>query len=109
MGTHDVSLLNIEDGIFEVKATGGDTHLGGADIDNRVTEFLLNEFKIKNKVDLSTNKKAVKRLTSAVEKAKRTLSSATVTSIEIDSLHDGIDFSFTLIFILDDTSVNYNK
>jgi len=95
-GTHDISLLNIDDGIFEVKATGGDTHLGGADIDNRVVEFLVNEFKIKNKVDLSTNKKAMKRLTSAVEKAKRILSSSTVTSIEIDSLHDGIDFTYNL-------------
>jgi L1 cell adhesion molecule like protein len=95
-GTHDCSLLNIDDGIFEVKATGGDTHLGGADIDNRVVEFLVNEFKTKNKVDLSTNKKAMKRLTSAVEKAKRILSSSTVTSIEIDSLHDGIDFTYNL-------------
>ena len=95
-GTHDCSILNIEDGIFEVKATGGDTHLGGADIDNRVTEFLISEFKNKHKVDLTNNKKAVKRLTSAVEKAKRTLSSATVTNIEIDSIHDGIDFSFNL-------------
>jgi len=95
-GTHDVSLLNIEDGIFEVKATGGDTHLGGADIDNRVVEYLISEFKTKHKVDLSTNKKAMKRLTAAVEKAKRTLSSATVTNIEIDSLYEGIDFSFNL-------------
>lgn len=95
-GTHDVSLLNIEDGIFEVKATGGDTHLGGADIDNLVVEYLVNEIKQKHKVDLSTNKKAIKRLTAAAEKAKRTLSSSTVTNIEVDSIHEGIDFSFSL-------------
>ena len=95
-GTHDVSLLNIEDGIFEVKATGGDTHLGGADIDNLVVDFLVSEFKQKNKVDLTSNKKAIKRLTAAAEKAKRNLSSSTVTTIEIDSIHDGIDFSYSL-------------
>jgi len=92
-GTHDVSLLNIEDGIFEVKATAGDSHLGGADIDNLIVEYLIKEFKTKNKVDLTNNKKAVKRLTSAAEKAKRTLSSATVANIEVDSLYEGIDFS----------------
>jgi len=96
MGTHDVSLLNIEDGIFEVKATGGDTHLGGADIDNLIVDFLVSEFKQKNKVDLTSNKKAIKRLTAAAEKAKRNLSSSTVTTIEIDSIHDGIDFSYSL-------------
>ena len=95
-GTHDISLLNIEDGIFEVKATGGDTHLGGADIDNRIVEHLLREFKAKHKVELDGNKRAMKRLTDAAEKAKRNLSSTTVTSIEIDSLYDGIDFSYNL-------------
>jgi L1 cell adhesion molecule like protein len=96
MGTHDVSLLNIEDGIFEVKATGGDTHLGGADIDNRIVEHLIKEFKMKHKVDLSDNKKAMKRLTGAAERAKRILSSSTVTMIEVDSLYEGIDFSYSL-------------
>ena len=96
MGTHDVSILNIEDGIFEVKATAGDSHLGGADIDNLIVEYLIKEFKNKNKVDLTNNKKAVKRLTTAVEKAKRTLSSATTTSIEVDSIHEGTDFTMTL-------------
>jgi heat shock protein 1/8 len=95
-GTHDVSLLNIEDGIFEVKATGGDTHLGGADIDNRIVEHLIKEFKMKHKVDLSDNKKAMKRLTAAAERAKRNLSSSTVTTVEIDSLYEGIDFSYSL-------------
>ena len=95
-GTHDTSILNIEDGIFEVKATAGDSHLGGADIDNLIVEYLVKEFKNKNKVDLSNNKKAIKRLTTAVEKAKRTLSSTTTTTIEVDSIHEGIDFSMPL-------------
>ena len=95
-GTHDVSLLNIEDGVFEVKATGGDTHLGGADIDNRIVEHLVKEFKTKNKIDVSDNKKAIKRLTTAAERAKRTLSSSTTTNIEIDTLCEGIDFSTVL-------------
>jgi len=96
MGTHDVSLLNIEDGIFEVKATGGDTHLGGADIDNRIVDYLVKEFKNKTKHDVSDNKKAVKRLLSAAEKAKRTLSTTTSTNIEVDSLYEGLDFSCVL-------------
>jgi len=96
MGTHDVSLLNIDDGIFEVKATGGDTHLGGSDLDQRIVDHLIKEFKVKHKVDLSDNKKAVRRLGTAAEKAKRTLSSTTTTNIEIDSLYDGIDFTYSL-------------
>jgi heat shock 70kDa protein 1/2/6/8 len=96
MGTHDVSLLTIDDGVFEVKATGGDTHLGGSDIDQRVVEYLMKEFKMKHKVDLSDNKKAIRRLAAAAERAKRTLSSATTANIDIDSLYDGIDFSTTL-------------
>jgi L1 cell adhesion molecule like protein len=95
-GTHDVSLLNIEDGIFEVKATGGDTHLGGADIDNRIVDYLVKEFKNKTKHDVSDNKKAVKRLLSAAEKAKRTLSTTTSANIEVDSLYEGLDFSCVL-------------
>ena len=95
-GTHDVSLLTIDDGVFEVKATGGDTHLGGADIDNRIIEHLVKEINTKNKVDLSTNKKALRRLGAAAERAKRTLSVATVANIEIDSLYDGNDLNTTL-------------
>jgi L1 cell adhesion molecule like protein len=91
-GTFDVSLLSIDDGIFEVKATAGDTHLGGEDFDNRLVNFLKTEFKRKNKVDISDNKRAMRRLRTACEKAKRTLSSSTSASIEIDSLCDGIDF-----------------
>jgi heat shock protein 1/8 len=91
-GTFDVSLLTIEDGIFEVKATAGDTHLGGEDMDNRLVQHFINEFKRKHKKDLSVNARALRRLRTACERAKRTLSSSAQTSIEIDSLFEGIDF-----------------
>ncbi|KAJ7751742.1 heat shock protein 70 family [Mycena maculata] len=95
-GTFDVSLLTIEEGIFEVKATAGDTHLGGEDFDNRLVNHFAQEFKRKNKKDLSTNQRALRRLRTACERAKRTLSSAAQTSIEIDSLFEGIDFYTSL-------------
>lgn len=91
-GTFDVSLLTIEDGIFEVKSTAGDTHLGGEDFDNRLVNHFVNEFKRKHKKDLSSNARALRRLRTACERAKRTLSSSAQTSIEIDSLFEGIDF-----------------
>ena len=91
-GTFDVSLLTIEEGIFEVKSTAGDTHLGGEDFDNRLVNHFVQEFKRKNKKDLTTNARALRRLRTACERAKRTLSSAAQTSIEIDSLFEGIDF-----------------
>ena len=91
-GTFDVSLLTIEEGIFEVKATAGDTHLGGEDFDNRLVNHFVQEFKRKNKKDLTTNARSLRRLRTAAERAKRTLSSAAQTSIEIDSLFEGIDF-----------------
>ncbi|KAK2066092.1 hsp70-like protein [Colletotrichum caudatum] len=91
-GTFDVSLLTIEEGIFEVKSTAGDTHLGGEDFDNRLVNHFVNEFKRKHKKDLSTNARALRRLRTACERAKRTLSSSAQTSIEIDSLYEGIDF-----------------
>ena len=91
-GTFDVSVLTIEDGIFEVKSTAGDTHLGGEDFDNRMVTHFIQEFNRKYKKDLSTNKRAVRRLRTACERAKRTLSSSTQASIEIDSLFEGIDF-----------------
>ncbi|TNY21258.1 hsp71-like protein [Rhodotorula diobovata] len=91
-GTFDVSLLTIEEGIFEVKATAGDTHLGGEDFDNRLVTHFVGEFKRKNKKDLSSNARALRRLRTACERAKRTLSSAAQTTIEIDSLFEGIDF-----------------
>jgi L1 cell adhesion molecule like protein len=92
VGTHDISVLTIDDGVFEVKSTGGDTHLGGSDIDNALVQFLAEEFSKKNKKDLTNNKKAMSRLKSAAERAKRTLSSSTSASIEIDALFEGIDF-----------------
>merc|ERR1711966_216448 len=91
-GTFDVSLLSIEDGIFEVKSTAGDTHLGGEDFDNRLVTHLANEFKRKNRKDITGNARSLRRLRTAVERAKRTLSSSTQASIEIDSLFEGIDF-----------------
>lgn len=91
-GTHDVTLLSIEDGVFEVKATAGDSHLGGEDFDNYLVNHFKQEFKRKHKVDISDNARAIRRLRTACERAKRTLSSSTQTTIEIDSLHDGIDF-----------------
>jgi len=91
-GTFDVSILTIEDGIFEVKSTNGDTHLGGEDFDNRMVNHFIQEFKRKHKKDIADNKRAVRRLRTACERAKRTLSSSTQASIEIDSLFDGTDF-----------------
>ena len=91
-GTFDVSLLTIEGGIFEVKATAGDTHLGGEDFDSRLVNYFIAEFWRKYKKDLTTNARAMRRLRTACERAKRTLSSAAQTSIEIDSLHEGVDF-----------------
>ena len=91
-GTFDVSLLTIEEGIFEVKATAGDTHLGGEDFDARLLQHFVQEFKRKNKKDITGNARALRRLRTACERAKRTLSSTAQTSIEIDSLFEGVDF-----------------
>jgi len=91
-GTFDVSLLTIEEGIFEVKATAGDTHLGGEDFDTRLSNHFVQEFKRKHKKDISGNPRALRRLRTSCERAKRTLSSTAQTSIEIDSLFEGIDF-----------------
>ena len=91
-GTFDVSLMTIEDSIFEVRSTCGDTHLGGEDFDQILVQHFMNEFKRKNKLDMSSNKRSCTRLRTACEKAKRTLSSGTSASIEIDSLYEGIDF-----------------
>ncbi|RWW83016.1 hypothetical protein BHE74_00008495 [Ensete ventricosum] len=88
-GTFDVSLLTIEEGIFEVKATAGDTHLGGEDFDNRIVNHFVQEFKRKHKKDISGNPRALRRSRTACERAKRTLSSTAQTTIEIDSLYEG--------------------
>ena len=91
-GTFDVSLLTIDDGMFEVKATAGDTHLGGEDFDTRMVTHFIEEFKRKEKSDIRGNSRALRRLRTACEKAKRTLSTSSTASIEIDALFDGKDF-----------------
>merc|ERR1711871_1860806 len=91
-GTFDVSLLTIEDGIFEVKATAGDTHLGGEHFDDRLVNHFTQEFKRKHKKDMTGNPRAMRRLRTACERAKRQLSSAASANIEIDSLFEGVDF-----------------
>jgi len=95
-GTHDLSVLSIDGGIFEVKSTAGDTHLGGSDVDNLIVDYLCEEIKKKHKKDVKSNPKALKRLNIAAERAKKNLSSSTVANIEVESLIDGIDFSTTL-------------
>jgi L1 cell adhesion molecule like protein len=95
-GTFDVSILTIEEGIFEVKATAGDTHLGGEDFDNRLVNHFVQEFRRKHKKDITGNPRALRRLRTACERAKRTLSSTAQTTIEIDSLYEGIDFYATI-------------
>ncbi|CAF1023423.1 unnamed protein product [Rotaria sp. Silwood1] len=95
-GTFDVSILVLDNGVFEVKSTSGDTHLGGEDFDNRMVTHFIQEFKRKTNKDISQNKRAIRRLHTACERAKRTLSSLSQTSIEIDSLHEGIDFYSTI-------------
>jgi len=95
-GTTDISLLTIEDGVIEVKATGGDTHLGGEDIDNKIVNYVIEEFKKKHKIDLTDNKKAFRRIKTIAERAKRTLSSSVQTTIELDSIYDGIDLNISL-------------
>jgi len=92
-GTFDVSLLTIEEGIFEVKATAGDTHLGGEDFDNRLVEHFMLEFKRKFRKDITNNQRAIRRLRTACERAKRSLSSSPQAHLEIDSLYEGVDFN----------------
>ena len=91
-GTLDISFLTLVDGIFEVRATSGNTHLGGGDLDNILVDYFAAEFKRKHKKDLTKNPKSVRRLRNACEKVKITLSSASNASIEIDSLYSGVDF-----------------
>jgi len=93
-GTHDISLITIDDGVFEVKATAGDTHLGGEDFDSALVDWCVQEFQKKNKnTNVKDNARAIRRLHTACERAKRTLSSSTQVNIEIDTLIDGIDFN----------------
>jgi len=95
-GTFDVSLLSIDEGVFEVKATAGDTHLGGEDFDQRMMEYFCKEFKQRYKKDLAQSDRAMRRLRTACERAKRSLSVQPVATIEIDSLFEGVDFSSTI-------------
>lgn len=95
-GTFDVSLLTIDNGVFEVIATAGDTHLGGEDFDQRLTEHLVRQFKKKHDVDIKKDARALKKLMVEVEKAKRDLSSVLQVKIEIEGLIDGIDFEETV-------------
>lgn len=96
MGTHDVSLLTIDGGIFEVRATAGDSHLGGEDIDNRLLEHFVQEFQRKHKKDLKESPRAMKRLKTACERLKRVLSSSASGSVELETLYDGIDFNSSI-------------
>ena len=97
-GTFDVSLLTLDEGVFEVKATAGDTHLGGEDFDNRLVDYCVQEFKRKNKSagDVTKNARALRRLRTSCERAKRALSSGVQATVEVDSLIDGIDFNLSV-------------
>eukprot|EP00566_Odontella_aurita_P008458 CAMPEP_0113538534 /NCGR_PEP_ID=MMETSP0015_2-20120614/7417_1 /TAXON_ID=2838 /ORGANISM="Odontella" /LENGTH=655 /DNA_ID=CAMNT_0000438115 /DNA_START=18 /DNA_END=1985 /DNA_ORIENTATION=- /assembly_acc=CAM_ASM_000160 len=95
-GTFDVSMLTIDEGIFEVKATAGDTHLGGEDFDNRLVDYFFQDFRRRHRKDMSKNQRALRRLRTACERAKRTLSNSTQAHIEIDSLYEGIDYNATI-------------
>lgn len=95
-GTTDITLLTIDEGIFEVNATAGDSFLGGEDIDRNMVDYCLAEFKKKHQKDVTSSKKAIRRLYTACERAKRTLSSSKTAMIEIDSLYEGIDFNVTI-------------
>lgn len=109
-GTFDVSLLTIEEGIFEVKATAGDTHLGGEDFDNRLVDHFMTEFKKKHKKDMSGNERAKRRLRTACERAKRTLSSSTQAFVEIDGLFEGVDFTSSITRArFEDLCIDYFK
>ncbi|CAN0880652.1 Heat shock 70 kDa protein BIP2 [Linum grandiflorum] len=92
-GTFDVSILEMENDVFQVLATGGDTHLGGGDFDQRVMEHFIQLIKRKYKKDISGDSKALGRLRRECERAKRVLSTQTQVRIEIDSLFQGMDFS----------------
>merc|ERR1712054_740889 len=95
-GTFDVSLLAIEEGIFEVKATNGHTHLGGEDFDNKMVEYCIDDFKKKTGIDISKNNRSLRRLRTQCEKAKRILSSSHSTAIECEALAEGEDYSITM-------------
>ena len=95
-GTHDVTLLSLQNGLFQVIATNGDSHLGGEDFDDRIVTWCVEDFKKKYKHDITKSPKSLRRLRTACEKAKRGVSSTIQATIEIDSLYDGIDYSVVL-------------
>lgn len=95
-GTFDVSLLTIDEGVFEVKATAGDTHLGGEDFDNKLVEWCAADFQKKKGIDIRKNPRAIRRLRTQCEKAKRILSSSAQTTIEVDSLAESQDYSVSI-------------
>lgn len=95
-GTFDVTLLTIDNGVFEVLATNGDTHLGGEDFDQRVMQYFIKLLKKRDNVDVAGDKRALQKLRREVERVKRTLSSQHQARLEIEGLMDGIDFSETL-------------
>jgi heat shock protein 5 len=95
-GTFDVSLLTIDNGVFEVVATNGDTHLGGEDFDQRVMQHFMKIFNKKHSKDMAKDKRSLQKLRREVEKAKRALSATHQARIEIEALYDGVDFSETL-------------
>merc|ERR1711865_1045904 len=95
-GTFDVTVLTIDNGVFEVVATNGDTHLGGEDFDQRVMEYMMKIFKRKHKQDMSKDKRSIQKLRREVERAKRALSSTAAARVEIEALFNGVDFSETL-------------
>ena len=95
-GTFDVSILTVEDSKYEVKATNGDTHLGGEDFDNLLIKLCIEEFKNNSGVDITNNQKALRRLKIYCEKAKRDLSSSSQVDIDIDALAEGEDFTTTI-------------
>src|SRR5260370_16205758 len=88
-GTFDISVLEVGAGVVEVKSTNGDTHLGGDDVDQRIVDWLINEFKTKNVIDLSKDKMALQRLKDAAEKAKIELSQIMETEINLPFITAG--------------------
>merc|ERR1711975_139332 len=95
-GTFDVTLLTIDNGVFEVLATNGDTHLGGEDFDQRIMKYFLKVFKKKHKKDMSKDKRAMQKLRREAERVKRALSTQHQARLEVEALFDGVDFSETL-------------
>ncbi|KAG2387241.1 hypothetical protein C9374_001573 [Naegleria lovaniensis] len=95
-GTFDVSILNIDDGVFDVLSTSGDTHLGGEDFDSRLVDYCCEQFMRKHKKDIKENPRALRRLRTACERAKRCLSASENANVNVDAIMEGIDLDLTL-------------